>query len=497
MKFSPTLPPPQISSIFHQTIKQIVPKSSELIKMQNLISDTIEVINSSRIPPEISLMFIEPQGSTGIKQTALTNAADIDLFIGLDPTFLFESKFSSKKVRRDYIRKLFKNLVSDWLIPTLKENHYQNVRLSYAEHPYVSAELEGVEIDLVCCFDLSSQYIHENGPITAVDRSPHHSRFIRDHLSKSQKDDVRLLKYFFKCHHCYGDQSAIGRSGFIGYSAELLIHLYSSIWGVFCNFDKLNSKILYSSEMLPEYVARYQNKSFADIRKRFFPNDFLILIDPTDAKRNVGSSISSRAYYLMKSKIQQFMANPDASFFRKERIPSILSLHSDKKTLNCLYYVEYHETEEDHYTKYRDKLYHLMEKLIRKAEQEATLEDRFPNVEGELIFDAKKGIYVIALHAPQPVISEEYIRTGPAVSDEPHYSRFVSAHPDAYDCDGFLCINVKRKFTTFLEYLQNEIPNNPISNLKVFSIGSASTPPFSDMAAQSMGNFYVNVLPFL
>lgn len=497
MTFFESNPPQKYSLIFNQIIDQIAPKSSELIKMEKIISKTIEVINSSQIPSEISISFVEPQGSTGIKQTALANAADIDLFIGLDPTFLFESKFSSKKIRRDYIRKLFKKLVLDWLIPTLQSKNYKNVHLSYAEHPYVSAEVDGVDIDLVCCFDLSKHYIQDKGPITAVDRSPHHSRFIRDHLSKEQKNDVRLLKYFFKCFHCYGDQSAIGRSGFIGYSAELLIHIYHSIWGVFCNFEKINSLILHSGDTLPDYIARYRNKSYNQVQKHFFPNDFLILIDPTDTKRNVGSSISSRAFYLMNSKIKQFIANPDANFFRKEKIPSIQSLKLDSNSLKGYYYIEYHETEEDHYTKFRDKLYHLMDKIIRKAGQEPTLEERFPNVNGELLFDAKKGVYAIAFHVPKPIISDTFIRTGPSGKEEPHYSRFLSSHPDAIDCNGFLCINVKRKFTTFLEYLQNEVLNHTISKLKIFKVGSASNPPFSDLAARSMGNFYVNILPFL
>ncbi len=313
-------PPPEVNTIFQEVISRISPDPSELVHMDKLISQTIEVINSSQIPTEISIAFLEPQGSTGIKHTALAKAADLDLFIALDPALVFDQKFATKKARREYIRKLFKRLVLDWLIPTLQKNQYNNVHLSYSEHPYVSAELDGVDIDLVCCFDLSAPYLQEHGPITAVDRSPHHSRFIRDHLNSDQKNDVRLLKYFFKSHYCYGDQSAIGRSGFIGYSAELLIHIFGSFWGVLQNFHTLDHEILYSPAIPNDSIEKYTCISYDRVKNQYFPNDYLVIIDPTDTKRNVGASISPRAYFLIKSRIEQFLSSPSNVFFEKQEI---------------------------------------------------------------------------------------------------------------------------------------------------------------------------------
>ncbi|GAI51570.1 unnamed protein product, partial [marine sediment metagenome] len=78
-------------------------------------------------------------------------------------------------------------------------------------------------------FDLDEERIKQEGPITAVDRSPWHGRFVRENLSKDQKNDVRLLKQFFKSNHSYGDKSSVGKVGFIGYSSELLIYYFGNI----------------------------------------------------------------------------------------------------------------------------------------------------------------------------------------------------------------------------------------------------------------------------
>ncbi len=490
-------PPIAVLSIFNKILKHITPDDAELDHIEEVTSLIIKYIENSQIPDEISITFIEPQGSTGLKQTALKNTADIDLFIGINPEIILNHHFSSKKEKKEFIHSKFKELTKSWLIPCLKDQGLNNVRMSYAEHPYVSADLKGTELDIVICFDVSSKYLQKYGPITSVDRTPHHTRFIRDNINKKQKDDIRLLKHFFKCYNCYGDKSALGRSGFIGYSAELLIFYYDSIWNLFLNFEEISSKIIYHPKIFNSIKNPYKNKSYLTIKSNIFPNDYLIILDPTDINRNVGSSISKRAFKYVNHQIQKFCNNPDSYFFEHHELPSIKQLDLSDDQLSCFFYAQYKEIKKDHYTKYRDKLYSLMEQIIKNASKEKTLEPRFMNVIGELVFDTKKGQYILAFFTDSPKISSNFKREGPKKKSKSHYNKFKEKHPDAFEENNQLFLILKRPFTHFKDFLNYFLPKKPINGLDLIKVGSALDPEYQLFAAKGMGNLLENVIPFI
>ncbi len=490
-------PPIEVLSIFNKILKRITPDEVELEHIEKVTSVIIKYIKFSQIPDEISIRFIEPQGSTGLKQTALKNTADIDLFIGIDPEFILKHHFSSKKEKKEFIHTKFKDLTNFWLIPCLKDQGLNNVRMSYAEHPYVSADFKGIELDIVICFDVSSDYLQKNGPITAVDRTPHHTRFIRDNINDKQKDDIRLLKHFFKCYNCYGDKSALGRSGFIGYSAELLIFYYDSIWNLFLNFEEISSKIIFHPKIFNSIKNPYENKSYHTIRSNTFPNDYLIILDPTDINRNVGSSISKRAFKKIYYQIQNFCNNSSIIYFEQHELPSIKQLDLTNEQLSCFFYVQYKEIKKDHYTKYRDKLYSLMEHIIKIASKEKTLEPRFMNVIGELVFDTEKGQYILAFSTDSPKISSSFKREGPKKKAQPHYFKFKEKHPDAFEENNQLFLILKRPFTYFKDFLNYFLTKKSIKGLELVRVGSAIDLEYPLFAAIGMGNLNENIIPFI
>ena len=79
-----------INQIFTTTLSKITPTACELSNIQLVVDEITKILYASEIPSEIMISFIEPQGSTGLKQTSLRDVADIDLFIGLDPDFIFQ-----------------------------------------------------------------------------------------------------------------------------------------------------------------------------------------------------------------------------------------------------------------------------------------------------------------------------------------------------------------------------------------------------------------------
>jgi len=266
-----------LETIFSNLIKEIKPDNSENTKIKNISNETITFIkNYNETHEKYLITDISPQGSTGLKQTHLKGNSDIDIFIFLDPNLYINhfleclkgssilEKFKDKNINNKDnhninqnthikviknndkfllyrknkigIEKLFKNLCVNWIIPSLKIHNYRNITLSYAEHPYVSAEFKGFDIDIIFAFLLDEDYIKEFGPITAVDRTYYHTMFVKKYLDDKQKDYVRILKLFFKSNYSYGDKASTGRGGFIGYSLEILIYYFKDIYNLINNF---------------------------------------------------------------------------------------------------------------------------------------------------------------------------------------------------------------------------------------------------------------------
>ncbi|MCF2140159.1 MAG: hypothetical protein K9W44_08905 [Candidatus Lokiarchaeota archaeon] len=485
----------QIQSMINLKKAELNPTSQERKKLASIVDYVSTVIFNSVPQKNLKINFITPQGSTGLKDTALRNSSDIDLFIGLDPSILPDLKQKSKSYLRNKIRELFKDMIISWLIPVFNNAGLQNPVMKYAEHPYVSAIYQNVKLDIVFCFDISDEFLFQRGPLTAVDRSPHHTRYVLEHLLDEQKDEVRVLKYLFQKLHCYGDKSAVGRSGFIGYLAELFIIKYKTVLNFMEHFEDLENIILFLSPKNPNVVNPYANLNIKQIRKQYFPNDFLIIIDPTDFHRNVGSSVSIRAYRVVKHAFKSFLEQPSMEFFKFKPLPDIRNCHQSFPISN-FFYLEWQTTDYAHYTKFRDKIYSLLEKLIKQAENELTLEARFEDVIGELIFDANQGDYVLALFTSTPEISKEYLRIGPEIEAEEHVARFREKHPKSYIENGYWVTKKTRKFTHFEDFLNWFQSKNKIKYLSLIKMGKATDNEISPLAAQSMGNLAVNVLPF-
>ena len=148
------------------TEEEIKEKSCTMDKVLTLISNEAEKV------PQISGIEV---GGSYAKGTWLANSADIDVFV----------KFN-KDVRREMFTKLSKRVGYD----ALKDfSPYEK----YAEHPYLIAEVDGVIINVVPCYD-----VEKGRWQSAADRSPYHTRHMQEHLTESQKDEVRTLKKFLK-----------------------------------------------------------------------------------------------------------------------------------------------------------------------------------------------------------------------------------------------------------------------------------------------------------
>ncbi|MFX0083306.1 MAG: hypothetical protein ACFE94_16290 [Candidatus Hodarchaeota archaeon] len=458
-----------IDEVFAEVLKDITPTPEEISLINDITAKLIFLLNKKAKELNITYTKIEPQGSTGIKQTQLKNDFDIDLFIGLDyKDFEPNYKGLSKNKLKKASKKDFLNLCNNWVIPSLSLNEFHNPRLLYAEHPYVTVDFHlddiALKIDIVLYFDLSKEVIKQEGPITAVDRSPWHGRFVKEELSEDQKNDVRLLKQFFKANHSYGDKSSVGKVGFIGYSSELLIYYFDNIKNLFNNFDNLYSKPL-----------DFYKRNLKDIQKILhFQNDYLIIVDPIDKNRNVASAISERAYKYCNYRISEFLKQPNKEFFEIKPIVETDLRNSTKLFLSNIYIVELKNCEKEiHYTINRDKLYSIGESIVDNGEKEYTHADRFGTIIFEVYFEDEADEYNIAIYCENPDISQTYIRKGPPIEESFHVNNFKKKNPDCFERDGYLWVETRREFNNFLKFLNYFIKSKIPDNFEIINIAKS------------------------
>ena len=163
----------------------------------------------------------------------------------------------------------------------------------YSEHPYARGKYEGMDVDLVPSYSITTTEKLR----TAVDRTPFHTDFILSNLKDEQKDEVRLLKKFMKGIGVYGAEP--NTRGFSGYLCELLILHYGSF------LDVLQGASNWKDGM----TITIDNKRGPPIIGS------LVVYDPVDPKRNVASAvhIDTMALFIIASK--SYLFSPSEKFF--------------------------------------------------------------------------------------------------------------------------------------------------------------------------------------
>ena len=166
----------------------------------------------------------------------------------------------------------------------------------YAQHPYVRGRFSGFQVDLVPAFKIRDT----RRKMSAVDRTPFHTEFVKKNLGKEEQDQVRLLKRFMKGTECYGAEAKI--QGFSGYLCELLVMRFGSFRDVLkaASAWKVGEHI-----ELPDYPG-----------KEF--DEPLTFIDPVDSGRNVASAVSVETMLRLVMASREYLAGPDEKFFFPE-----------------------------------------------------------------------------------------------------------------------------------------------------------------------------------
>jgi len=169
----------------------------------------------------------------------------------------------------------------------------------YVEHPYTRGAFKGLDVDIVPCYGLKDT----DKLLTAVDRTPFHTEYVKSHLSDAQKDHVLLLKKFMKGIEAYGAEP--NTRGFSGYLCELLVIHYGS----FTNVIKAGSE--------------WKEGVTISIAGRGPPiTGPMVVYDPVDIKRNVASAVYIDTLAVFIAACKSYVSNPkEKFFFPSDRVP--------------------------------------------------------------------------------------------------------------------------------------------------------------------------------
>jgi tRNA nucleotidyltransferase (CCA-adding enzyme) len=263
-----------IRSVTSQALRYLQPSAIENEKLTRIAHKVMELVRNYPSPPITDVV----SGGSFAKGTWIKGDADLDVFVKIDP--------SVDKVE-------FERLGMAIGLQSLKK---YKTRLRYSEHPYVEAFIKGVRVNIVPCYDV------EWGKWkSSADRSPFHTEYINSHLDAHMKQEVRLLKRFLKTVGIYGAQ--IAKGGLSGYVTEILILKYGTF------VSTLQSIADISSARQVVSVSELDN----DVLKTFESN--IVIIDPVDPRRNLGTAISPESLGKFILASRAFIQRPSLNFF--------------------------------------------------------------------------------------------------------------------------------------------------------------------------------------
>lgn len=288
----------RLQSVLSDVLREIVPSPEEREAVRRL-QDKLLTRAYAVVKPRYS---IEPIFCGSIaKGTWLAGNKDIDLFL------LFREQVSRDDLERiglEVAKEIVQTMGGRW-------------EIAYAEHPYLRAQIEGHKIDIVPAYDLKDP----SNIKSAVDRTPHHVRYVQKTLDKNLLNEVRLLKKFCKGAGVYG--SDLKTEGFSGYLCELLIIEYGTFVKALEAIQNWHPGMVIDIE---------EHHTDAAVRKKF-PKDPLIVIDPVDPNRNVASVLSLENLLVSTKRAREFLEDPKLSaFFRLPVMP--LDVQEIKKHLD-------------------------------------------------------------------------------------------------------------------------------------------------------------------
>ncbi len=314
----------------------------------------------------------------------------------------------------------------------------------FAEHPYLEAVVDKTRVNIVPCYD-----VKQGEWLSATDRTPFHTDYMRKHLNRQMQGEVRLLKKFMKGIGVYGAEIKIG--GFSGYMCELLILHYKSFLNTLKAFAQLRQRMVVD-------IEGFFKGRLKEIDLLF--DEPLVVVDPVDKARNVASAVRAQRLYTLVAAAQVFLRRPSFSFFYPPKTAplTVSKVRQElKKRGSAIVFVTFGNVKA-----VPDILWGQLYKSQRSLSKLVQLNDF--RVLRELPWSDEKDLSMFVFELEHCCISPVRKHLGPPLDKENECEKFVSKYLGSKEAiggpyveDGRWVVLVRRKFTDACDLLKNRL----------------------------------------
>jgi tRNA nucleotidyltransferase (CCA-adding enzyme) len=414
----------KLDAVHEEILKKITPTQADRIKITALAKDLQQKVALACQEQGVKAA-VRVEGSVA-KDTWLREEPEIDIFMRLPTTIPRRSlgEISLKIARK------------------ATEGSKQIER--FAEHPYLEAFIGEVRVNIVPCYD-----VKQGEWVSATDRTPFHTDYVKKRLTKNLRNEVLLLKKFLKGINAYGAEIKTG--GFSGYLCELLVLHYEAL------VETLRAFAGYTQRIVIDVEGYYTGRE-RELRL-LFPEP-LVIVDPVDKGRNVASAVQSQKLYTLVGAARAFLKKPNARFFYPPKITALTA--EDLKTMletrgASLLFLTFGNIEA-----VPDVLWGQLYKTQRALRKLAELNDF--KVLRDAVWSDEKTLSVIVFELEQHVLPSVKKHLGPPLKREKESENFLSkyASNDAvvsgpYIQDGMWVVELRRSFKDYVELLKEKL----------------------------------------
>jgi tRNA nucleotidyltransferase (CCA-adding enzyme) len=404
-----------MNNIEREVLERITPKKQYKKQIEEIVKEIKKIVNQE-IKKRNLPVTIELVGSIA-KDTYLKDNLDIDIFIKF-PTIYKKEEIgkSALSIGRAFLK---------------------NTEESYAEHPYIRGLYKEYKVEIVPCYKIEKA----SQKLSAVDRTPLHTKYVKENLHEKNKSDVLLFKQFLRGIGCYGAEAEI--EGFSGYLCEILIIKYGDFKNLIENSVnwKFGEKIAFTKDKYPSFDTP------------------LTFIDPVDTNRNVASAISPDKFDFFIKACKEYLKKPKTTFFFPNKVKpwSLSKIRENLENIDAQFI--------GIKIKRPDTIPENLYPQVRKATRSIcdTSERYGFTILDSSFFIDKDFIYIIIKIKNEP-LSKTYVHLGPPAKLKKHTEEFLTkwekdprVTKKPYEKNERLYVEIKRDYIEIKEYLKDNI----------------------------------------
>jgi tRNA nucleotidyltransferase (CCA-adding enzyme) len=412
-----------LEKVCAEVLKRVTPTASERKQVLSLSKKLVEKVRIEAKEQGVK-DEVRVEGSVA-KNTWLRDCPEIDIFLRV-PTTMPREAFVTVCLE---------------IAKKATEGYKQIER--FAEHPYLEAIVDNVWVNIVPCYR-----VNQGEWISATDRTPFHTDYVKPLLDEQKSGEIRLLKRFMKGINVYGAEIKVG--GFSGYLCELLVLNYGSFIKV------LKAAADWKDRTVIDYEGHYKRR---DDTKKLFEEPF-IMVDPVDKRRNVAAAVRKERLDDFIAASRSFLKIPDIKFFYPPHIEALKSKELVTKINargSTIVFISFKggPAVSDVLWGQLYKSQRVMRNLIQKHDFK---------VLRDVVWSNEKTLNIFIFELENRFLSNMKRHLGPPLSKRISCNKFLRKHKEADSTvsgprieEGRWVVDVKRRYTDVVELLNEKL----------------------------------------